>query len=231
MVREKRQSPPMRFLPEAEAGPERRGRVSPGDRSEGAGRREGQRASGRSQQILRESAALSSDCRLSGKAGTGVSFATWTPSFGGYLTAGGGLLARPTAPAGEKAGSPQSRDPRQRCQHCAPLTILAPGVEAALARPLGGARGQLSLSRHQVGGGRLSPAEPPGHPGSGQASSRWVSPNQSPRDFKGHCRASQSWRFPSSIFPLFLHLTQSVPNSITYLSHRRSGTTARGRNQ
>lgn len=153
--------------------------------------------------------ALCSDCRLSGKAGTGVSFAAWTEF-------------RRVPDCGRPVHSPvppPRREKRQVLRRAATLAsdasiarhsqILAPGVEnSALARPLGAPADNSALSRHQVGGARLSPAEPsePPPPGSGQASSRWVSPNQSPRDFKGHC-----WGFPG-VWPFLYPFSPLLPS-------------------
>ena len=80
-------------------------------------------------------------------------------SEGTWLRAAG-PQPRPAAPAGEKAGSPQSRDPRQRRQHCAPLTNPgSPSGELRARAATGGARGQLSPPPAQGGRGRVGPAE------------------------------------------------------------------------
>lgn len=150
------------------------------------------------------------------------------PSFGGYLTAGGRSTAPSRRPGGRKGRfsaerRPSPATPALRAAHKSWLPEWrTPRSRGHWGRPR---TTHPSPGTRWEGPGSARPSSLNHPPSSGQASSRWVSPNQSPRDFKGHC-----WGFPGVwpfLYPFsasFLHLTQSVPNSITYLSCRPRGT-------
>ena len=125
-------------------------------RSQGAGETRKVRGRATGSADTTGSAPLCSDCRLSGKAGTGVSFATWT-EFRRVPDCG-----RPV----HSPVQPPRREKRPVLRRAATLAsdasiarrsqILAPRVEnSALARPLGAPADNSALSR-------LSPLPAPG---------------------------------------------------------------------
>lgn len=167
-------------------------------RSQGAGETRKVRGRAAGSEDTKESAAFCSDCRLSGKARTGVSFAACT-EFRRVPDCGRPVHSPVPPPRREKRSVLRRAETLASDASIARRSqILAPRVEnSALAQPLGAPADNSALLRHQVGGaGSALPSAPNHPPSSGQAPSRWVSPNQSPRDFKGRCLA-----FPLSLFP------------------------------
>ena len=135
-------------------------------------------------------------------------------SEGTWLRAAG-PQPRPAAPAGEKAGSPQSGDPRQRCQHCAPLTNPgSPSGELRARAATGGARGQLSPLPAPGGRGRARHGRAllTTHPGLGRRLVRGSVPTKARETSKATAGASPVFGLSFIHFPPpSFTLTQSIP--------------------
>ena len=154
------------------------------------------------------------------------------PSFGGYLTAGGRSIAPSRRPGGRKGRfsaepRPSPAMPALRATHKSWL----PEWRTQRSRDHWGRprTTQPSPGTRWEGPGSARPS-PPNHPppALGRRLVGGSVPTKARETSKAIAGASPVFGLSFIHFPRsFLHLTQSVPNSITYLSHRRSGTFVR----